>query len=803
MCTLFVARLQASMLRSSVKTGRSRACDWRGASAGATWGSSLRSAVRRATTLTALPLTLSSSPRTSAACGPRWMRSSPSPAPPCSSWTAVPQGRRWATRKSIEEQLPPNIKVDPHSQESSSGKDGEGLGRDAFSSGINGIYGNRAESAMRGMLGPQGQADARETRALPILGRATVQGTEYTLDRSTVFEHWRVRCPAPVGWHLSKLGSATCKMVNDVNEAVESLQLQIIKGCNVFEIDGAASEIHQSIARGMYEALQAFELDRSGFVMVVRCGLIKQPHFQDEITRVETSNTAAVRNRIIPIFERYKASSLPSTSLKSGFRLSELDDSQLARLNLRRVDRTTAAGLSPDWLDAFFTNVAYNTRLECIDVLLLEGVHTLVDGRPDAHVDDDILQLFVYLEQQVKQGVLQYYGICSPHLAPPVPRTYPPMPPDALVPDQYRTPPTEPAPLNLYRLMALAERAGGAGHHFRFVQYPFNLTQHQAMSAPLPYDPSHTLATLCKALGLTTLGYSPLETSNLMRLPERYHNFPMEADLKALRMNFFTVCERCVLKEMEIKDTIEKGPDTLPPIEHLFVASVYLAAQRQFSNLFFFTDWVNFYMMPRFRRAMTRFKEASNAELKEWAKQYEQLISDLLRMRQRMFQHKHGKNTGLVGMAIDHASPTLARCPMLNQKAINFATYGCDVLMCGFHVSRYFHEATELNPAKDGNLPIPAEELLALCAAEAVSYANASPPHPYMLEPLVTDGKISKQPSKSAATMVTIDPQNPRFPDIPDELPASDGDVASMATADDRAPPQAVPGDRAAGVAAK
>ncbi|RNF08531.1 aldo/keto reductase [Trypanosoma rangeli] len=114
--------------------------------------------------------------------------------------------------------------------------------------GINGLYGNRAQNAIRGMLGPQGQAGARESRAVPILGRATVGGTRYTCDRSTDFENWRHVCPAPVGWHLSKLGSVTCKMPNDINEAVESLQLQIIKGCNAFELYGSMSDVHQSIA---------------------------------------------------------------------------------------------------------------------------------------------------------------------------------------------------------------------------------------------------------------------------------------------------------------------------------------------------------------------------------------------------------------------------------------------------------------------------------------------------------------------------------------------------------------------------
>eukprot|EP00796_Vickermania_ingenoplastis_P010527 gene10527-7313_t len=697
--------------------------------------------------------------------------------------TALAAPHRRLTRQDLDN-LPDNIRLDPHTTQSTGTAPEAGhVTKGAQTAGLNGIYGNRAESAMRGMLGPKGHADARESKAVPILGRATVDGTKYTIQRSTVFEQWHHVCTPPVGWHLSKLCSTTCKMVNDVNEAVESIQLQIIKGCNLFEIDGAASEVHQSIAKAIYDALQAFELDRDGFVVVARCGLIKQPPFQNEITQVETANVAHIRNRIVPIFERYKASSLPSMQLKSGFRISELSDDQLGRLKLRRVSRHVAAGLTPDWLDAFFTNIAYNTKLECVDVVLLEGIHTLFDGRPQEHVDDDIALLFAYLEKQADSGVLQFYGISSPHLAPPIPRHRPPMPADAMVPEEFRNPPPEPETLNLYRLLAIAERVGGPTHRFRFVQYPVNFTACQAMSTPLPYDANHTLTSLCRAVGVTALGYSPVETTNMMNLPERYHNFPLEADLKGLRMNFFSVCERAVLKEMEVKDSIDKGPASLPPLEHLFVASVYLAAQRQFSNLFFFEQWGKYYMMPLFRRAVLRFKEASSAEMKEWCKQYEQLIDDMLRLRRRMFQHKHGKKAATISMAIDAVSPTLSHCPMLNQKAINFAATGCDALLCGFHVSRYFHEATELNPAKNGALPIPQEELDALCRTAEVSYADASP-HPYMLAPLIGQGKFSKQKMKGADTMVPIDLNNPKFPDIPEEVEegaAEDGEPSDYA----------------------
>lgn len=171
----------------------------------------------------------------------------------------------------------------------------------------------------------------------------------------------------------------------------------------------------------------------------------------------------------------------------------------------------------------------------------------------------------------------------------------------------------------------------------------------------------------------------------------------MELDLSALRMNFFTICERCVLKEKEVKESIDTGPATLPPLEHLFVRSVFLGALRQFTNLFIFDDWGTYYMTPRFRRAVTYFKEASSAGIKAWCKQYEQRVNDLMRVRRRMFEHRHGQKAGLVGMTVDHLSPTLAQCPMLNQKAIKFAAAGCDALLCSFHVSRYFHEVTELN----------------------------------------------------------------------------------------------------------
>lgn len=624
---------------------------------------------------------------------------------------------------------------------------------------------------MRGMLGPQGHADGRESTAVPITGKASKKGTQYSIERSTAFENWHHVCPEPVGWHMSKLCNATCKMANDVGEATDALQLQIIKGCNVIEIDAGASEMHQNISRSFAEALAAFELEREGFIIVARCGIIRQSPFQQEQTEVEVSNTAPIRNRIVPVFERYRASSLPSNQLKSGFRLDQLTDDQLSKLQLRRLTKTTAAALTPEWIEASLTNLTFQTKIECVDVLLLEGVQALFDDRPQEMIDQDLLALFAYMEGLVKMGLIQYYGISSPHLAPPLIRNRPTLPADAMLPDRFKNPPPPHTPINLYRVMELARRAGSDNHHLRFVQYPFNLTTHQAISSPLPYDTNHTLRTLTKALGLTAIGYSPIEATDMQELQQRYHKFPMESDLKTLRMNFFSVAERTVLKETEVIESIQKGPSSLPTIQELFVGSLYVAVQRQLCNLFFYLDWINHDVIPKFRRALVKLKEASPSDIKEWANQYEQLAMDLLRLRRRLFEHKHGQKAIEIDYAIDRISPALSKCPMLSQKALNFATVGSDVVSGGFHVSRYFHEATDLNPFCNGAMTIPEDEIKQLCASDEVSFANYNPPHPYMYEPIQGQGKITGRRSKSNESMLTIDPKDPKFPDVHEQLP--------------------------------
>ena len=636
--------------------------------------------------------------------------------------------------------------------------------------GVNEVFGGKADYLKRRSIASQASSEARDNTPLkPLPGRATPDATKYTVDRSTVFEEWRHTAPAPVGWHMSKLGSAMCKYKYDIFESNDALQLQIIKGCNVFEVDCSCTDVKfAETALAFQETLSAFELDRDGFVMVVRCGLLYDDKRKSEVAEPSFANTSAVRNRMYPVLQRMLAASFPQHSMNSGFKLAEMTDEQCAAVNLRRATEKFAIALSPSWIEGALIDVATHFKLETVDVMLLQGIEYLYDGRDEEEVELDIYKCFAFLEAQVDHGVLQYYGVSSPNLAPPIPRVDPPLPQDAKIPEKYRNPKRNKTVLNLYKLQAIAKRVAGENHHFRFAEYPINFTQHQAMSSVLPYDGNHTIQTLCKSLGMTSLGITPLETTDLQGHCQRYHMFPLDSDLKSLRMNFFAALERVMMKEMEVQKSIENGPPTLPKPQEIFVGSVYVAVQRQLSNFFQFCDWMDFKLIPAFRKSMARLKEASPANMKEWCSNYDQMFDDAMKMRRRLFEHKHGVKAASMNMYVDVASPTLGQCPLLSQKAINFAAQGCDVLLCGFHVARYFHEATELNPIKNQRIPL--AELDALYQSPDVSFANYNPPDPYMLEVISATGRFSQQKGRGLENTIAIDLNDPKFPDIPDEI---------------------------------
>lgn len=201
--------------------------------------------------------------------------------------------------------------------------------------------------------------------------------------------------------------------------------------------------------------------------------------------------------------------------------------------------------------------------------------------------------------------------------------------------------------------------------------------------------------------------------------------------------------------------------------------------QWRLTNLFVFQDWCD-EVWPTYSEAVQRLRESASAgqDIKDWTKNYDNLAHELIRLRKSMFENRHAKTSIDVNYAIDRCSPTLAKCPIDVQKAINFATHGADCTICGLHQARYFHEATQLNPLVGLAGRIPSDELKKLCDSLEVSYCNANPPHPYQLDPL---GPTKKKfgPPRRLETTVPIDREKPKWPDIPDELQQPDDKIPS------------------------
>jgi aryl-alcohol dehydrogenase-like predicted oxidoreductase len=107
--------------------------------------------------------------------------------------------------------------------------------------------------------------------------------------------------------------------------------------------------------------------------------------------------------------------------------------------------------MAPDFLADQIDRSRANLGLDTIDVFYLHNPETQLNYVTRQDFDQRLLAAFTRLEQLVSKGKIRYYGTATW---------------DGLrKPDQ----------LNLASVAALAKQAGGADHHFRFAQLPFNL----------------------------------------------------------------------------------------------------------------------------------------------------------------------------------------------------------------------------------------------------------------------------------------------------------------------------------------
>src|SRR5213082_3108469 len=118
--------------------------------------------------------------------------------------------------------------------------------------------------------------------------------------------------------------------------------------------------------------------------------------------------------------------------------------------------------MTPKFLKNQLGRSLKNLGVECVDVYYLHNPETQLSEVPKEEFLNRVREAFTFLESAVEAGEIQYYGMA----------TWNGFRQDARARDA----------MQLAEITQIAQEIAGAGHHFRFVQLPFNLGMTEALT---------------------------------------------------------------------------------------------------------------------------------------------------------------------------------------------------------------------------------------------------------------------------------------------------------------------------------
>jgi aryl-alcohol dehydrogenase-like predicted oxidoreductase len=270
-----------------------------------------------------------------------------------------------------------------------------------------------------------------------IKGRATTEGTSRYKDRfGTLQEAQNFRQPRQVpgaaelwfssigiGTYLGEADTASDQLYS------QAIQMALRSGINV--IDAAINYRHQRSERSIGSAIQELiageELRRDEFIVCSKAGYL--------------SFDGAVPANPMEYFQT----------------------EYLAKGIFKREDVAGMHCMAAGFLEEQLERSRKNLGLETIDVYYIHNPEAQLADVDEERFYARLKQAFAVLENSVAAGKLQFYGIASWNA--------------------FRVPEGSQGFMSLQRCAEIAREVGGAHHHFRFVQLPFNLAMPEAYAA--------------------------------------------------------------------------------------------------------------------------------------------------------------------------------------------------------------------------------------------------------------------------------------------------------------------------------
>lgn len=120
--------------------------------------------------------------------------------------------------------------------------------------------------------------------------------------------------------------------------------------------------------------------------------------------------------------------------------------------------------MTPRYLEDQLQRSLRNLGVECVDVYYVHNPETQLGAVPRSIFRDRISAAFAFLEAAVAAGRIRYYGIATWN--------------------GLRQPAQAPDHVSLADVAGAAREVAGDGHHFRFVQLPYNFAMLEALAFP-------------------------------------------------------------------------------------------------------------------------------------------------------------------------------------------------------------------------------------------------------------------------------------------------------------------------------
>ena len=168
--------------------------------------------------------------------------------------------------------------------------------------------------------------------------------------------------------------------------------------------------------------------------------------------------------------------------------------------------------MAPDFLGDQIERSRANMRVDTIDVFYLHNPETQLGFRARDDFDQRVRRAFAKLEDLAAQRKIRWYG--------------------AATWDGFR----KKGSLSLARLAQIAHEEGGAEHHFRFIQLPFNLGMVEAF-----VDRPESVLESAARLGIVVVASATLlQTQAIGNMPDSVRNVLTGLDTNAQRAIQFT-----------------------------------------------------------------------------------------------------------------------------------------------------------------------------------------------------------------------------------------------------------------------